>query len=98
MNLRPCPFCGGSATLTKAELHGHIGGTVTCGGCGVWIWRDSEAEVRQTWDSRADRVTDSRGKRCPKCNSTSYSYNLSVKPGAGAFRCDDCKHRWDAAA
>ncbi len=69
--LKPCPFCDGKAVVEVVEPHKHIickmpvykgGAFIECTECGCAISGETEIEVTEKWNRRAnDEETDCRG-------------------------------------
>lgn len=71
-NLKPCPFCGGEATVTIAPILGVA--FIECKHCsammgryqkggrtdhdGFWTHFESKEEAIEAWNRRADNATD----------------------------------------
>jgi len=63
INLKPCPFCGGEATLVHISRMGYDGSVVKCHGCncqieGKWFRVStsyaSDEKAIEAWNRRAD--------------------------------------------
>lgn len=61
--LKPCPFCGGKAVIEVVEPHKHIickmpvykgGAFIECTECGCAISGETEIEVTEKWNRRAN--------------------------------------------
>ena len=54
--LKPCPFCGGSADISKTLLYGKVAGYVVfCKKCGCEInARSSKQNAKKAWNRRSD--------------------------------------------
>ena len=56
-NLRPCPFCGGKANLTKEDNYGFVDNEwyADCGNCGLlfgFAKQYSKEEAIEAWNRR----------------------------------------------
>lgn len=79
--LKPCPFCGGEATLLEIPPHKHIivdlpdysgGAFVECTKCTAAISGETVEEAIEIWNRRAKKI-------CPTCGSTeSYGRKVCV--------------------
>jgi Lar family restriction alleviation protein len=94
--IKPCPFCGGKADVTRYYESGEeIGSAIVCNNCGVSVHNveaDNVQDNVKAWNKRAtsdlpnDIVTDFRDCRnelCLRCGSYKTAHLGS---------CDGC--RW----
>ena len=52
--LKPCPLCGGEATVHEYKYKTVHNFTIYCDDCGLaTLWYDTEAEVIKAWNTRA---------------------------------------------
>ena len=57
--LKPCPFCGGEATIYE-DRHENItyGYTVACDNCCATVFADTEKEAIEAWNKRVIEVAE----------------------------------------
>ena len=55
-NLKPCPFCGGTAKILPAEVYGY--GDVYCENCGAQVMGFNTREALDKWERRAETETE----------------------------------------
>ena len=58
IKLKPCPFCGGKAKVSKSSIDNYI---VKCTYCPcdfgrIWFWK--EEDVISAWNARISRISE----------------------------------------
>lgn len=86
--LKPCPFCGGHATIHDLREAGKTDlWLVGCDRCNgeplgsVLRGGDTEAEAIAAWNSRSGMVCGENGELCPACSLPAQE--LTQVPGCG---------------
>ena len=78
IKLKPCPFCGGKASIHKWKYADDY--DVTCESCGVMVDKNymSEAEAAEAWNTRAER----------------HGYWKQATPFVDTIECSECGYQW----